>query len=392
MHPKEDLFGANPHHKEPKSPTDENWSAKNQPAVKPDLYDHVYHNPTYCFVSKRDENGQLPTYTRHLLSHFSRKNDVQSKNSMNKFKNAISWMLLFADKKKVFSKKEQKTFSFRLAFITLTLPSAQSHMDKFIKEHLLQPFLYWISRYYTASYVWKAESQLNGNIHFHITIDTFIPWKSIRSKWNQICAKHGYCKVFQDGSNDKGDAATQIKAIRNENDLNKTVGGYLTKGSIEEKNHFALKKKEITLENIIEKFPYISCNLETRQHYSRFIEGRLWGCSESLSKIKCFTSQLDNDFNNTEYQFFHDNKLQQLSTVMVNSAKKKLKGVSDETRRVMQTTDEDLQRKYNPFESVYIHRHLKFCKIPEPLKNLIATEKASRKFATQKSFTVESLS
>ena len=56
-----------------------------------------------------------------------------------------------------------------MKFITLTLSDVQAHTDDSIKEHMLQPFLYWLQRYYNCSYVWKAETQINGNIHFHIT-------------------------------------------------------------------------------------------------------------------------------------------------------------------------------------------------------------------------------
>src|SRR5213079_1819998 len=95
---------------------------------------------------------------------FQSKNSIQSRKSYKRLTNAINWMLVFSDKKRVFEKSSGKTFSFRLAFLTLTLSERQKHTDQYIKEHLLQPFLYWLDRSHKASYVWKAESQLNGNI------------------------------------------------------------------------------------------------------------------------------------------------------------------------------------------------------------------------------------
>jgi len=365
----------------------------------------VIHRPTYCVITSVDPNGDSIKYDRHALSAFNSKNELQSKQSKTKMVNAINWMLLFAEKKTVYSKTPYVSkngellhyFSFRLAFITLTLSAEQKHPDKYIKEHMLQPFLYWMTRYYKASYVWKAETQLNGNIHFHITIDTFIHWKSIRAKWNGILQTHGYCKTFQDGSNDKGDAATQIKAIKNERQTAACIGGYLTKGSIEEKNHFEIckerDKQHEKIKELVEKGNYISCNIQTKMHYTRFIEGRLWGCSESLSKIKCFIDQMDAniEFEKTEHDFFHNNKLQNLGKKIFNEKKEQYKHLSFEEQQLLQVTDFDLNRKLHGLMNVYIHKNLKWCRIPPELSAKIHQEKLTRNFNIQKNFTIESI-
>lgn len=309
-------------------------------------------------------------------------------------------MLLFAEKKTVYSKTPYVSkkgdilnyFSFRLSFITLTLSDTQKHSDKHIKDHMLQPFLYWITRYYKASYVWKAETQLNGNLHFHITIDTFIHWRSIRAKWNGILAKHGYCKVFQDGTNDKGNAATQIKAIKNEKQTAACIGGYLTKGSIEEKNHFEWKKKdEQERQKIISSGYAISCNIQNKMHYTRLVEGRLWGCSESLSKINCFIEESDIGFKDTEREFFKSNKLENLGKKIFNEKKEQFKNISFEEKQLLQVTDEDLNRKLHGLMNVYIHKNLKWCSRPPELNAKIHQEKLKRNFNLQKNFTVETL-
>jgi len=352
----------------------------------------VIHNPTYCYVTLRSSDGSPVLQSRNPLSSFGVRNAVQSTQSKTRMSNALNWMLLFAEKKRVYEKATKKTFSFRLAFNTLTIPYPQKHDDDFIKEHLLQPYLYWLTRYYNASYVWKAETQMNGCIHFHITIDTFVHWRSVRAKWNKLLAKHGYCKVFQDGSNDKGNAATQIKAIKNERGLAACIGGYLTRGSIEEKEHTALKKKNNTIiSDAIEKGYAISQSIETRMHYTRFVDGRVWGCSASLSLIKCFTTELDNTFKEAEHNFFHDNDLKCLGKKMLYEAEEKYKAIDADTRKAMHRTFEDLEHQFAPYMSVYIHRHLKFTKLPDLIKAKIQTEKLNRKFATQTHFTVDSL-
>jgi hypothetical protein len=86
-------------------------------------------------------------------------------------------------------------------FVTLTLPSQQIHGDNDLKEVLLHPFLDWLKQsseeYYkrggnrgkqkgfdVKGFFWRAEPQKNGNIHFHVLVDRYIPWDRIREKWN----------------------------------------------------------------------------------------------------------------------------------------------------------------------------------------------------------------
>lgn len=99
-------------------------------------------------------------------------------------------------------------------FVTLTLPAMQMHTDYQVKKYLLDPFLSWLKVnsdevYHTGSlrgeqkgfgvhaYLWRAEPQKNGNIHFHIICDRYIPWKRIRARWNDLLSKMGYLDMYQ---------------------------------------------------------------------------------------------------------------------------------------------------------------------------------------------------
>lgn len=361
-------------------------SQRNRPIRK------VIHKPTYCYVTMCKADGSNYEQKRHALSTFNVRNDVQSKLSKSKMSQALNWMLLFSEKKRIYEKSTKKSFTFRLAFNTLTIPFPQRHPDDYIKEHMLQPYLYWLRRYYNASYVWKAETQTNGSIHFHITIDTFVHWRSVCAKWNKILFKYGYAKRFINQSALKKDAATQIKAIKNEKTLAACIGGYLTKDSIEEKEHNLSKKKlQAKIQKAIEELSGVSQNIETRFHHTRFVEGRIWGCSESLSKINCFTNELDPAFQDSEHNFFHDNQLKSLGKKMLLDAEQKYCAMDATTRAVMHRTYEDLEHQFAPYMNVYIHRHLKFTKLPPLLQNKLAAEKLSRNFHNQKFFTIESL-
>jgi hypothetical protein len=96
-------------------------------------------------------------------------------------------------------------FQRKFGFLTLTLPSQQIESHKDVKRNHLNKFLIWLTRSYpTCSYFWKGELQKNGNIHFHILLDQFIPWREIRSQWNKILEVAGYVSAFRESCISKG--------------------------------------------------------------------------------------------------------------------------------------------------------------------------------------------
>jgi len=94
---------------------------------------------------------------------------------------------------------EQLRKKFHLSFVTLTLPALQQHDDKFIKRFIFWPWVEQIQRQYGVKYyIWRAEKQKNGNIHFHIVIDKFIKHELIRHHWNHHLNNHGYISAYSE--------------------------------------------------------------------------------------------------------------------------------------------------------------------------------------------------
>lgn len=111
-----------------------------------------------------------------------------SKQSQKKIRTAIDWLVAAASPKTITCSETGQQFSFKINFITLTLPAFGSHItvNNFYKE-LVHPFLAYCRKYFKLNnYVWKIELQDNGNPHLHLTSDTYIHWKRIRSCWNRI--------------------------------------------------------------------------------------------------------------------------------------------------------------------------------------------------------------
>lgn len=175
-----------------------------------------------------------------------------------------------------------------LTFVTLTLSSKQIHSDNEIKKACLVPFIQELRECnQVEGYIWKAEIQKNGNIHFHIVVDRYIKWREIRSRWNRIQNKLGYVDRYQE----KHSKMTVHEYLK-ENKPNKLVNQeklikrYQTgkKENWSNPNSTDIHK----LESITHVSTYIAKYI-TKNGKGRKIEGRLHGCSDSIQKIKLYS-------------------------------------------------------------------------------------------------------
>jgi hypothetical protein len=205
-----------------------------------------------------------PRSVQHKNLEINKTKGKVSKSACKKIKNCFTWLLIISPLKIVFSKKENKKFTFKINFITLTLSGKQVHTDQYIKQHMLQPFLKWMKHNHKAtSYIWKAEAQKNGNIHFHITTNKFIHWRAIRMKWNSLQQNHGYT-CTQDVSNPITDInSTDVHAVKN----SKQIAMYMLK-------YFS--KSEIG---------------------KRPIDGMLWQASSNLNQSSLVIEETEEEFN-----------------------------------------------------------------------------------------------
>lgn len=240
--------------------------------------------PHYSTVTAKlscDSCGSLPH--RYYCSHRRNSNLIPEENRSKgnvsqkakiRIQTYMNWMMLFSNKKFVWDRKKKKGYYFKINFITLTLSQKQKDSDEFIKEHLLQPFLKWMRRSHNViNYIWKTEAQKNGNIHFHITTNKFIHWRSIRNKWNSLQKNHNYLQDYfqQNGTHDPN--STDVHSVINE----KEIIGYMAK--------------------------YVTKNQKDR----RQITGKIWDCNTELKKLKMYIDSNSENYHNTKNEFITTN-------------------------------------------------------------------------------------
>lgn len=169
---------------------------------------------------------------------------------------------------------------FHSAFITLTIPAQQvSVVD--LKKNCFAPFIAKMQRDCKMNkYIWKLEFTEQGTPHFHIITDTWIHYKTIRTTWNTLLAKHGYLSEYWKEHTHYNANSTDIHSCKNQ------------------KNSVAYMVKYIQ-KSIKDIDPEIAYKVDTG--YLKI--GKIWDCSLSLKKHKYYT---------TIAQFWHSDILSKL--------------------------------------------------------------------------------
>lgn len=232
-----------------------------------------------------------------------------SKASKARLLSSIDYLLYTAKYKTVHVKKTQTKFRYKVNFITLTLPSIQEHTDKEIIKTVFTPFMEaWQKRRIGLLYVWKAEVQDNGNLHFHVISNSFYHYLKLRRDWNRAVNKLGYC----DRSSSPDPNSTDVHAIAGKKDLGMYLASYMSKKDIYKK---PLKRYHKMYDKRHLRTKDTSCKLP-KNYFSmikRSLNCRTWSASAVLKGIKTIVDQDDKQHAWRMVKYMEDNKLVYIS-------------------------------------------------------------------------------
>lgn len=217
---------------------------------------NIYVRPNYVIT--------LPEYDtkRNFFTESFLKNKVNLKDNKHKgklsvkaqkeLKTAVNWLIASAKEKTVYHKETERYYTFKVNFVTLTLPDTENPItDKEFKENLLNPFLTYCRKYFNLSnYVWKMELQNNGKLHAHLTTDTFIYWKDLRKAWNRRLIACGYMKQFEEKYGHQDPNSTDVHSVYKVSNIAAYIAKYMAKN----------------------------------EQNTKDIKGRIWGCNYELSR------------------------------------------------------------------------------------------------------------
>jgi hypothetical protein len=185
-----------------------------------------------------------------------------SQGAKKRLTKAITLLVQCTKKRLLYNEVSKRMVSHQLSFITLTVSDPQKKLSgKEAYSKLLSHFLAWMRRTKKINtYIWKAELQKNGQIHYHITTPAFINYQEIRDKWNNLQKKAGLLDKYIEAKGHSDANSTDIHSVRNIKDLSSYLIKYIAKSS---------QNKEQ-------------------------LGGKVWDCSDNLSKAKYHSLPMEN--------------------------------------------------------------------------------------------------
>lgn len=169
--------------------------------------------------------------------------------------------------------------NFRLSFITLTIPSStpvagsEGHeaLRMWLQHFRRQPAKKAISEQ-LSSYVWKAELQERGQLHYHVTANRFLHWAEIQRVWNGLMDRRGWLEEFRTAHGHSNPNSTDVHSVYKVRDIQAYLGKYLSKTGARDVSEYGFQ------------VPI----------FRPSIGAKVWGCSEDL-KCARFSEMLDSE-------------------------------------------------------------------------------------------------
>lgn len=173
----------------------------------------------------------------------------------------------------------------KFTFVTLTLPAEQAHTDNYLKRHALGRFLQECKREHGATtHFWRAETQRNGNLHFHVLFQVFMPWKWLRATWNNIMSDLGYIQCYAANQKEKHkNGFTPSRPDLTPEQKKKETEAY-HKGMYT--NWTDPNSTDIHALYKVKNAAAYVCKYVAKESEGRKVEGRIWGCTDQLRELK----------------------------------------------------------------------------------------------------------
>lgn len=256
----------------------------------------------------RINEKKITTYTQNSgkkshkgieKTHFALPDDNHTKGKLSKKARArlikcLTLVVEIYSHRKKQAKLKRKHYEEEITFITLTLCAQQKHTDYHIRRYMLSPFLdYLVENEGVTTYIWRAEPQENGNIHFHIIANKNIYWRKIRSKWNTLLRKEGYISDYKARfSCMSEDDYVRYRGAEEEEDVKSVRKAYKygIASKWEDPNTTDIHQTAKLRNTIAYMAKYMSKPSTENQ---RAIEGHLWGKCEVIEDMKMLEIELD---------------------------------------------------------------------------------------------------
>lgn len=231
-------------------------------------------------------------------------NGFLSDRAGNRLRTMIKFLLWTSGCYKIQGKRCDVRLSNKISFITLTLPASQEHSDVFIKDNCLNNFITQLSKkHVNIRYIWRAEKQSNGNIHFHFLVNRFVSFDWCQMVWNRILNNYGYIEryrrkfsvmSFADYCHNSPKFTIDKTPLFARRFARGTTEKWSNPPTINVKGLSSTRKALYYISKYISKNNEQPENLTEEQRERLKIKGHIWFCCYELSQIESPREMLSN--------------------------------------------------------------------------------------------------
>lgn len=182
----------------------------------------AYQVPAHWVISGRRSKSTKEKRSEPTAEEKQRRNRARV---IGRYWQGVGWLWIRSRNVKV-QYGEGKQMKFRQGFLTLTLPGVATADHKAIKNKVLDPFFtYCRNRMGLKDYVWTAELQERGEIHFHAIVNTFMDKQRVRDAWIRACENSGIVAMSSSAKR----PSTEIEKCKSYNGSKAYAAKYLGK-------------------------------------------------------------------------------------------------------------------------------------------------------------------
>jgi len=255
--------------------------------------------------------------TQQGKSHQSRSNltkkytsEFMTKTAARKVKKILTNWIIAINLSQQIDLKKRRTKRRYLVMITLTLSWKQVEKDNEVKRKYLNNFIIQLKKKHKGIlYLWVAEKQKNGNIHFHVMVDRWVDKIWAANTWNTIQNTGNYIDFFEREFNHRNPPSTKLTGQKGMSNPAEYLTKYVTKS---EKSHGLTGHKWSCSDELKfitnSKMPVKSWYHDFLEHYRKELKCEYF--ETEFVKIYSFRGNFLEDFIHSD--LFYDNEQQYL--------------------------------------------------------------------------------
>lgn len=238
-----------------------------------------------------------------------------SPHTKKRIRKSISLLLQTSPETTIYNPITDTQQKFQINFITLTISNNTRQITASEGyQKALSKFLDWLRKVHKVNlYVWKAELQERGQLHYHITTNKFILFQQVKDKWNTLQKKAGWLDEYTKTTGHQSPNSTDIHSVLNIRDLEAYLVKEISKSYNDEEELYSAASRNATLLPDIIWGNILSCR-PAQVMINTNTQGKIWDCSTELKGKKYFSEEMTEAHERKIFEHMQKNTISEVQT------------------------------------------------------------------------------